>query len=71
MTHSGTVFINDFIAKLTCYFVTQLDDAILRIVDIELSGEYHEPSQDEVVRTGADPRDGACKLASGDTVSVF
>jgi hypothetical protein len=56
---------------IPCYFVTQLDNAILRMVDIELSGEYHEPAADEIIRTGGNPQDGACKLESGDSVLVF
>jgi hypothetical protein len=56
---------------LPCYFVTKLDDAILRMVDIELSGEYREPSADEVVRTGGNPENGRCELESGETVQVY
>jgi hypothetical protein len=57
--------------SIPCYFVTRLDDAILRMVDIEMTGVYHEPSAAEVVRTGGDPQNGACELASGQTVYVF
>lgn len=56
---------------IPCYFVTSLRSAILRMVDIELSGEYHEPAATEVIRTGGDPKDGACKLGSGETVFAF
>lgn len=56
---------------IPCYFVTRLDDAILRMVDIEMSGVYHEPDQADVIRAGGDPADGACRLASGQTVFVF
>jgi hypothetical protein len=54
-----------------CYFVTKLDVAIARMVDIELSGLYREPDPSEVLRTGGDPKDGACQLASGESVLVF
>lgn len=57
--------------SIPCYFVTRLDHAILRMVDIELSGEYREPSADEVIRTGGDPNDGACTLDSGEVVAVY
>jgi hypothetical protein len=57
--------------SIPCYFVTRLDDAILRMVDIEMSGEYHEPAADEIIRTGGDPTDGACTLDSGEVVGVF
>jgi hypothetical protein len=56
---------------IPCYFVTRLDDAILRMVDIEMSGVYHEPDPVDVIRSGGDPADGACRLASGQTVFVF
>lgn len=56
---------------IPCYFVTRLDAAILRMVDIEMSGAYHEPDQADVIRSGGDPADGACRLASGQTVFVF
>jgi hypothetical protein len=56
---------------IPCYFVTKLDDAIVRMVDIEMSGEYHEPSEDEIIRTGGDPEDGACTLEGGEEVQVF
>jgi hypothetical protein len=57
--------------SIPCYFVTKLDDAILRMVDIEMSGVYHEPNASEVLRTGGDPQNGACELESGQTVYVF
>lgn len=57
--------------SIPCYFVTRLDAAIVRMVDIELSGEYHEPTAKEIIRTGGDPQDGACTLQSGDEVLAF
>jgi len=57
--------------SIPCYFVTRLDDAILRMVDIEMSGAYHEPDPADVLRAGGDPADGACSLASGQTVFAF
>lgn len=57
--------------SIPCYFVTRLDDAILRMVDIEMSGVYHEPEQADVIRAGGNPADGACRLESGQTVFVF
>jgi hypothetical protein len=56
---------------IPCYFVTRLDTAILRMVDIELSGVYHEPAADEVLRTGGDPKSGRCTLESGENVQSF
>ncbi len=56
---------------LPCYFVTKLDDAILRMVDIELSGEYREPAEEEVIRTGGDPQNRRCTLESGEVVEAY
>ena len=56
---------------IPCYFVTRLDHAISRMVDIEMSGEYHEPADAEIIRTGGDPEDGACTLESGDQVVAY
>jgi hypothetical protein len=56
---------------IPCYFVTRLDDAILRMVDIELSGEYHEPTTAQIIRTGGNPESGRCTLTSGDIVFAY
>lgn len=56
---------------IPCYFVTRLDSAILRMVDIEMSGAYREPEVSEVIRAGGNPADGACVLESGQTVFAF
>ncbi|WP_437801192.1 vWA domain-containing protein [Sorangium sp. So ce693] len=56
---------------IPCYYVTKLDRAILRMVDIALSGVYREPEPSEILRTGGDPQDGACELASGSEVLAF
>jgi hypothetical protein len=57
--------------SIPCYFVTHLDRAILRMVDIEITGQYREPEPVDVVRTGGDPQNGACRLESGETVTIF
>jgi hypothetical protein len=51
--------------------VTKLDSAIVRMIDIELSGEYREPAGDEIIREGGDPQDRACELESGQTVEAY
>jgi len=56
---------------IPCYYVTKLDDAILRMVDIELSGQYVEPAPEDVIRTGGDPDSGVCELTEGGTVLAF
>jgi hypothetical protein len=57
--------------SIPCYFVTRLDHAILRMVDIEMTGDYHEPAEENIIRTGGDPTDGACSLEDGTVVSVY
>lgn len=57
---------------LPCYYVTMLDDAILRMVDIEMSGEYREPAAADVIRTGGSPNEqGICKLGSSTEVHAY
>ena len=56
---------------IPCYFVTRLDKAVLRMVNIELSGKYIEPAPGDVIRTGGDPQDGRCLLPDGDEVVIF
>ncbi len=56
---------------IPCYYVTHLDDAILRMVDIELTGVYREPAPAQIIRTGGDPSAGKCATQSGQTVQIF
>ncbi|MFK7992092.1 MAG: VWA domain-containing protein [Sandaracinaceae bacterium] len=53
-----------------CYFVTLLSDAMVRMIEIEMSGAYAEPTESQIIRTGGDPADGACVMDSG-TYYVF
>lgn len=57
--------------SIPCYFVTKLDQAILRMVDIEMSGQYREPVASEVLRTGGDPQNGTCKLDGGREAEIY
>lgn len=57
--------------SIPCYFVTRLDNAMLRMIDIELTGVYHEPAPSEIIRTGGNPQNGACALPSGESAIVF
>lgn len=56
---------------LPCYFVTRLDAAMLRMIDVEISGRYREPTASEVLRTGGDPEDRRCELANGQVVVAY
>lgn len=57
--------------SIPCYFVTQLDSAILRMVDVEMTGVYREPTAEELVRSSGDPQAGTCTLASGQPAFAF
>lgn len=58
---------NDHIEpSIPCYFVTTLDKAILRMVDIELTGIYREPAEEDILRKGGNPQSRICKSDSGD-----
>ena len=56
---------------IPCYYVTRLDNAILRMVDAELTGKHAEPGMDQIVRTSGAPENGTCQLSSGETVAAF
>jgi hypothetical protein len=57
--------------SIPCYFVTRLDTAMLRMIDVELTGVYREPAPAEIIRTGGNPENGACVLESGESAIVF
>lgn len=48
--------------EIPCFYVTRLDRAIERMVDIEMSGDYLAPKAEDILRTGGDPQDGKCVL---------
>ena len=54
-----------------CYYVTGLDDAILRMVELEMTGERSLPADSDVVRTVGDPQSGTCELPSGSTAQAI
>ncbi|MBX2801896.1 MAG: VWA domain-containing protein [Myxococcales bacterium] len=56
---------------IPCYFVTTLRDAMVRMVQMEYSGIYEEPAEEDVIRTGGDPENGACTLGDGTQVDIF
>jgi hypothetical protein len=56
---------------IPCYFVTTLSDAMVRMVTMELSGTYIEPTVDQVIRAGGDPQDGRCTLEDGSEVQIL
>ena len=50
---------------IPCYFVTALSRAMIRMAAMELSGTNVAVAPGDVIRTGGNPRDGRCSLASG------
>lgn len=57
---------------IPCYNVTRLDNAIVRMIAIELSGRHVEPERDEVVRAvGRPDQAGKCQLPSGALVASY
>lgn len=58
-------------ASVPCFYVTKLDKAILRVVDIEMTGNYREPEAADVLRKGGDPKSGVCTLESGQQVTIY
>ncbi|MBL8606940.1 MAG: VWA domain-containing protein [Myxococcales bacterium] len=56
---------------IPCYNVTRLDQAIVRMIQIELTGRHAEPEARQVVRQVGKPKDGKCALASGMVVASY
>ena len=54
-----------------CYVVTTLDKAMLRMIDMELTGTDSQPAASDIIRTSGDPKDGTCVLDGGDIVTVL
>lgn len=48
--------------RIPCYFVTRLDHAIERMLDIELRGARLDPPKDQIVRTVGTPVNGFCSV---------
>ena len=57
---------------IPCYGVTRLDDAMVRMLSIEISGHYTEASPEETVRkVGTPDATGHCKTTSGLIVASY
>jgi hypothetical protein len=60
------------IPEIPCYFVTKLSKALVRVVSMELAGDYIGPDPADVIRTSGDPSpDGTCQTQDGQTVHIF
>jgi hypothetical protein len=56
---------------IPCYFVTRLDEALLRAVEVEMSGEHREPDANSIVRAVGAPEDGVCVTSREAVVHAF
>jgi von Willebrand factor type A domain len=56
---------------LPCYLVTRLNQAMVRMITMELTGTRIDPAAADVIRTGGDPMDGRCTLDGGVVVSAL
>jgi hypothetical protein len=57
---------------IPCYSVTRLDSAIVRMIQVELSGRRIEPEESEIVRSVGQPnKEGKCRLPSGMLVASY
>jgi hypothetical protein len=60
------------IPEIPCYFVTKLSKALVRVVSMELSGNYIGPNPADVIRTAGNPSlNGSCMTQDGQTVQIF
>jgi len=57
---------------IPCYNVSRLDHAIVRMIEVELSGRFAPAEPEKVVRTvGRPDKEGKCKLSSGMLVASY
>jgi von Willebrand factor type A domain-containing protein len=57
---------------IPCYNVTRLDHAIVRMIEVELSGRHVEAPSNQVVRAvGRPDKEGKCTLSSGMLVASY
>ena len=59
--------------EIPCYYVTRLEKALVRVISMELSGEYIGPDAADVLRvSGSASPDGTCAVENdGGTVQIF
>ena len=56
---------------IPCYYVTTLESAMRRMVATEVMGVYSPPTSSDILRTGGDPQNQQCTLASGEPVTAW
>lgn len=58
--------------SIPCYFVTHLDQVMLRTMDAEMTGEHSAPAPEQVIRSAGEPTEaGVCTLGEGTTAYAF
>ncbi|HVZ72470.1 MAG TPA: hypothetical protein VHJ20_08855 [Polyangia bacterium] len=56
---------------IPCYTVTTLHAAMMRMIDMELTGTDAQPAPADVIRTAGHPVDGRCTTDSGEVVTIL
>ena len=56
---------------IPCYLVTHFNDAVVRLVESELTGKHISPPEAEVLRSVGAPKDGMCQTQSNGAVAVY
>jgi hypothetical protein len=56
---------------IPCYYVTKFNDAIVRMVDSEISGVRVDAAPTQIVRTVGNPQNGTCVTKSQGNVSIY
>jgi hypothetical protein len=56
---------------ISCYYVTALNQAMVRMLSTELSGTHVFPGEAEILKTVGDPHEGQCALADGSVAFAF
>jgi len=61
------------VPEIPCYFVTRLEKALVRVVSMELAGDYIGPNTADILRvSGNASPDGTCAVeGDGGTVQIF
>ena len=57
--------------SIPCYFITRLDQAMRRMIDVEVRGMLRPPAAEEVLRSQGEPVAGRCTLADGSVATAF
>jgi hypothetical protein len=60
------------VPEIPCFFVTRLEQGLVRAIGMELSGTYIPPASDTILRTAGNPSAaGQCSITGGQTVTIF